>query len=404
MKKNLVTIILINLFTAGLSFCQVTDPILAISKPAETNAPGAEYPRLDSEKRAYFRVNAPNAQKVQIDCGRTYDLVKGENGFWTVTTDPLVAGFHYYALIIDGFAFADPSSESFFGVGRMYSGIEVPEDGVDYYKPKNVPHGAVRSTYYFSTIANKYRRCFVYTPPDYDKNITARYPVLYLQHGMGEDERGWSVQGKMNFIMDNLIAEGKAKPMIVVMDNGGGNAFNIRPRTAAPAGNPAQPGAAPAGPRPGGGMGMMSGGVNFAEILIKETIPFIDANFRTLSDRENRAMAGLSMGGMQTIQITLANLDKFAYIGGFSGGPRFAQNDDIDKVYNGVFADPAAFNKKVKVFFLSIGSAEGMRTKETCDAFKKAGINCIYFESPGTAHEWLTWRRSLNEFAPLLFK
>lgn len=404
MKKFLISVLLIQVFAIMLCKGQVSDPILTISKPAETNGPGAEYPRIDSERKAYFRVNAPNAQKVQVDCGKTYDMVKGEDGFWRATTEPLVVGFHYYALIIDGFAFADPSSESFFGVGRMYSGIEVPEEGVDYYKPKNVPHGAVRSTWYFSTIANKYRRCFIYTPPDYDKNTTARYPVLYLQHGMGEDERGWSIQGKMNFIMDNLIAEGKAKPMIVVMDNGGGNAFNMRPRTPAAGTTPTQPGAAPVTPRPAGGMGMMPGGSNFADIMIKELIPFIDANFRTLSDRENRAMAGLSMGGMQTSQITLANLDKFSYIGGFSGGTRFAEGDDIKTINNGVFSDPAAFNKKVKVFFLSIGSVEGPRTKATHDAFIKAGINNIYYESPGTAHEWLTWRRSLHEFAPLLFK
>ena len=373
------------------------------SKPAITNAPGLAYPRIDAEKKAIFRVDAPTAQKVQVDCGGLYDMVKGADGIWTVTTKPLVVGFHYYFLMIDGYRFADPASESFFGVGKMCSGIEVPEDGVDYYYTKDVPHGEVSSCIYFSKLSNKWRRCFVYTPPAYGNGKNTRYPVLYLQHGMGEDERGWSNQGRMNNIIDNLIAEGKCKPMIIVMDNGNIAAMfaRIRPPSAsnAPGAIPATPRIAPVAPN-----AMAQFGANFTPIVINELIPFIDANFRTLTDRDNRAMAGLSWGGKQTFDIALPNLDKFSYIGGFSGAGMINANSDLTKVYNGVFADADSFNKKVHLLWLGIGSVEGPNTKNLCDFLTSKGIKNIYFVSQGTAHEWLTWRRCLNEFAPLLFK
>ena len=240
-------------------------------------------------------------------------------------------------------------------MGKWVSGIEIPEKGVDYYAIKNVPHGLISQSWYYSNIRQEWRRCMVYTPAEYDKSPSKKYPVLYLQHGMGENETSWANQGKMNFIMDNLIAEGKAKPMIVVMDNG-----NI--------------------------------------------IPHIESNYRTLTDRENRAMAGLSWGGLLTFNTTLNNLDKFAYIGGFSGAGSI-DLPNIDTTYNGAFKDRKAFNDKVHVFFLGIGSEERPeRTKKLSDGLKAAGINNIYYESPGTAHEFLTWRRCLKEFVPLLFR
>lgn len=270
-------------------------------------------------------------------------------------------------------------------MGKWVSGIEIPEKGVDYYKPKNVPHGLVSESWYYSKVRNEWRHCFVYTPAGYDKNASKKYPVLYLQHGMGENETSWANQGKMNFIMDNLIAEGKAVPMIVVMDSGNIEVF----RTA--------PGESPNEAR-------AKFGADFTQILLTEIIPHIESNFRVYTDRENRAMAGLSWGGLQTFNITLNNLDKFAYIGGFSGAGQIDLNQ-LDKAYNGVFKDPKAFNDKVRVFFLGIGSEERPeRTKNLSDGLKAAGINNIYYESPGTAHEFLTWRRCLNEFAPLIFK
>ena len=373
------------------------------SKPAVTNAPGLAFPRIDAEKRAIFRVDAPTAQKVQLDCGGLYDMVKGADGIWTVTTKPLIVGFHYYFLVIDGYRFADPASESFFGIGKMCSGIEVPEDGVDYYYTKNVPHGEVRSCSYFSKLSNNWRRCFVYTPPAYDKNQDTRYPVLYLQHGMGEDERGWSSQGRMNNIMDNLIAEGKCKPMIIVMDNG--NIATMFARISPPARTQAA-GTTPVQPRPAttATNPMTLFGANFTAIVINELIPFIDANFRTLTDHDNRAMAGLSWGGKQTFDTALPNLDKFSYIGGFSGAGMINTNTDLAKVYNGVLADPDSFNKKVHLLWLGTGSVEGPNAKILSDFLTSKGIKNTYFVSQGTAHEWLTWRRCLNEFAPLLFK
>ena len=352
------------------------------SKPASTNVPGAEYPRIDSQSRVTFRFKAPDAQKVQIDLGKKFDMVKKADGFWEVTTEPIVEGFHYYSVIVDGYVAVDPSSQTFYGMSRNASGIEIPEKGVDYYLPKDVPHGQIRRMNYFSNITKTWRVAYVYTPAGYDTKVKEKYPVLYLYHGGGEDETGWPNQGKTDFIMDNLIAEGKAKPMLIVMDKG----YATKP-----------------GEVSGSGPGRTAS-TTLEEVVINELIPMIDLNFRTLTDRKNRAMAGLSMGGGITLRITMNNLDKFAYIGGFSGGSRINAGEEIKTMYKGVMADPKAFNEKVKVLFFSTGSVEGPRVKESSEKFKAAGISNIYYESPGTAHEWLTWRRSLHEFAPLIFK
>ena len=359
--------------------------------PATTNIPGVQYPQVLPDNRVVFRVKAPDAQKLQIDLGKKYDMVKDTGGYWKLTTDPVVEGFHYYSLLIDGVPVVDPSSQTFYGMGRMASGIDIPDKDMDYYQPKNVPHGQVRSVNYFSGITKAWRRANVYTPPGYDNDVTKRYPVLYLQHGAGEDETGWPGQGKMDFILDNLIAEGKATPMIVVMDRG----YAI---------DPVRPvSTEPAGPGPRG----MSANV-FPEVLVREIIPMIDKNFRTLSDREHRAMAGLSMGGFQTFQTTMTNLDKFSYIGGFSGAGFLQPGTDITRMYNGEWADANAFNQKVKLVYISIGTAEPERmytgVKGFHEALEKAGIKHVYYESPGTSHEWQTWRRSLRQYASLIFK
>lgn len=368
-------------------------------KPATSNVPGAEYPQIDSQRRARFRISAPQAEKVELSLGGRHAMTKGEDGAWTITTEPLVVGFHYYSIVIDGASVADPGSESFFGGSKMASGIEVPEPGVDFYLAKNVPHGEVRVRPYFSKIANAWRQAYVYTPPGYDENRTTRYPVLYLQHGAGEDERGWTFQGRANFILDNLIAAGQARPMIVVMDNGGGSALFVgRAVPPGPGGAPATP-AVPAGQA--AGRSGAPGGSQFAEILIKEIIPMVDASYRTLTGRANRAIAGLSMGAGQAWQIGTANLDTFAYIGGFSGGA----NVDPKTAYNGVLANAKAFNGKVKVLYVSIGTEENVERARTFhQGLEQLGVKHVYFESPGTAHEWQTWRRSLHGFAPLLFR
>jgi enterochelin esterase family protein len=401
----------------GLCWGQAADEC----RPSVLNVPEAKYPCVYPDNRAMFRVAAPDAQKVTVRIGRGFDMTKGPDGIWTVTTTPLVVGFHYYSLQIDGATVADPATMTFFGSGWQNSGIEIPEPDADasYYSAKDVPHGRVTEQRYFSKVTGKWRRCFVYTPPDYAASTKGRYPVLYLQHGWGEDETGWYTQGHVDYIMDNLIAAGKAKPMIVVMDNlnavkPGESASLFAARGLVP-----PPGAAPAvaGGTPGaqggrgagrGGPGGPGGGFNlsaFTDMMFTDLIPMVEKNYRVAPGRENRAMAGLSMGGMQTFTTALNNLDRFAYLGGFSGscGGRGGAFDP-KTTCNGAFANPADFNKKVKVLFLGIGSVEGQGTKGFSDALTQAGIHNVYFESPGTAHEWLTWRRCLNDFAPRLFR
>ncbi|MGB8491094.1 MAG: alpha/beta hydrolase-fold protein [Bacteroidales bacterium] len=396
-------------------------PPPAGSKPASTNLVGAEYPRIDSLRRAFFRVRAPEAHSVVVSLGNVA-LTKGDDGFWTGTTAPLDPGFHYYTLKIDGVDVADPSSETFFGASRMMSGIEVPEEGVDFYDIKKVPHGEVVSYWYFSESTGENRHVYIYTPPDYTKNLDKRYPVLYLQHGMGEDRRAWSNQGRTNFILDNLIAEGRAKPMIIVMEDGGiaaGMRGGRRPGAQAAQGTgqarqgqgarPAQQqqnqATAGQGQRPGGpgqGPGIPSFWDGFGSVIVKDLIPAIDADFRTIPDREHRAMAGLSLGGTQTYQITQTNLDKFANIGIFSAPFGFP---GVETGYNGLLSKPAEFEKQVKVFYISMGSKEGPNTGRSIhEQLEKAGIRHVYFEAPGTAHEFQTWRKSLYGFAQLLFQ
>src|SRR5262249_48667417 len=320
---------------------------------------------------------------------------KDEDGFGTATPAPQVRGFHYYVLVIDGVQVNDPASETFYGTGKQCSGIEIPEKGVDFYLPKDVPHGEVRERWYRSKTTEKWRRIFVYTPPGYDTDRSRRYPVLYLQHGGGEDERAWPNQGRVGFILDNLIAERKAKPLIVVMEHG----YARRPGEVAPS----------ARPRGGARRDFSKLFAAFEEVMVKDLIPMIDATYRTVPDRAFRAMAGLSMGGMQTVQITLKHVDLFAYIGGFSGaGGGFGGVPfDAKKAHHGVMADADKFNKKVRLVWLGIGTAEPKwmfeSVKRYHEALEKAGIKHVYYESPGTSHEWLTWRRCLHEFAPLLF-
>lgn len=368
-------------------------------KPAPTNIPMAQYPCVYPDGRATFRIVAPKASSVQVRVGGTFEMTKGEDGAWMVTTPPLVPGFHYYSIVIDGVAVNDPGSHTFYGTSKDSSGIEIPEQGVDYYLPKDVPHGQVRMHWYFSKITGAWRRCFIYTPPDYETNLKARYPVLYLQHGSGEDETGWVIQGKANFILDNLIAEKKAVPMIIVMENG----YAGRPGEKPPAPPPA---AAGRGVRPPAGPSTAA----FEEVLIKEVIPMIDSKYRTIPDREHRAMAGLSMGGNQACRITLGNLNVFSHVGMFSGTclGLGTQPFDPKTAFGGVFADAASFNKRVRLVWIGLGTAEPEPFPASIKAFResldKGGIKYVYFESPGTAHEWLTWRRSLYDFAPRLFK
>ena len=361
---------------------------------APSNVPNAEYPRIHADLRVTFKLRAPDAKSVQLQGGDglvrgSLDLKEGDHGVWTVTTAPATPGFHYYWFVLDGVAVNDPSSETFFGYGKPTSGVDIPEPGVDFYEAKDVPHGEVRACWYHSRTTGQTRRAFVYTPPGYDANPNVRYPVLYLQHGMGEDERGWVTQGRMNFILDNLLAAGKAKPMIVVMDNG--TVPNPPPVSSAAPGS----GSAPT----------MFNFQGFKDVVLHDLIPKIDAAYRTLADRDHRAMAGLSMGGMQTLQIALGHLELFSYIGSFSGPP--LSGFDLKTAYDGAFANTQSFNGKVRLLWLGAGSAEerfATAIKRMHETLDQAGIRHVVFESPGTAHEWQTWRRSLYDFAPRLFQ
>ncbi len=373
-------------FIAAVS-CQVAQAQSVVEdfKPSSVNQPGKLYPQVNSEGRVRVSIPAPNAQKVQLDIGGVkYDLKKGDKGVWTGESAPQVEGFHYYQLNVDGASVPDPGSLYFYGASRWGSAIEIPAPDQDFYAQKEVPHGLVSQKMYFSKVTNSWRRCFVYTPAEYDKNPSKRYPVLYLQHGSGEDETGWPTQGKANLILDNLIAAKKAVPMIIVMDNGYAAKANASATS--------------------------KSAFPFEEVMINEIIPMIDASFRTLSDREHRAMAGLSMGANQTITITMNNLDKFSYIAGFSGTSNYPRTEaiDVDKFMGGKFKDGAALNKQIKLFWLGLGTVEPAPFPGSVKAFRdmlaKQGVKYTYYESQGTAHEWLTWRRDLNQFAALIFK
>ncbi len=351
---------------------------------AETTVPGNDFPKVDPQGRAYFQLFAPEANKVQVDiCNKVYDMQRDEKGMWTGVTDPLVVGFHYYFLKVDGVSVVDPATETFFGCNKLSGGIEIPEgpEG-DYYRPqKGVPHGQVRSLYYWAESTKEWRHAMVYTPAEYEKvKSKKRYPVLDLQHGMGEDETGWSTQGHMQHIMDNAINSGAAVPMIVVMESG-----DIK-----------------APPRAGDNRaGFSEYGASFYKVIVNDLIPYIDSNFRTLSDRDHRAMAGLSWGGHQSLDLIMAHRDLFSYMGAFSGAI-FGIN--LEKSYDGAFLKADEFNRDMHYFFLSCGSEENFGTGQLVDMLRTAGINVDYYVSPGTHHEWLTWRRCFNQFIPHLFK
>jgi enterochelin esterase-like enzyme len=434
MKKHLLGLVLLIILSGSLCFAQTTPPAIKEDfKPSTKNQPGQEYPQVNSQGYARFKIIAPDAKAVVVSLGLGgtqggTPLTKTEDGSWMGTTaGPMEEGFHYYHLTIDGGVFNDPGTNNYYGSTRWESGIEIPAHDQDFYALKNVPHGRVQQILFPSKSTNTSRRAFVYTPPSYDKDQTTKYPVLYLQHGWGEDETAWSNQGHANLIMDNLIAEGKIKPFIIVMTYGMTNEGfrpGARPAGApaagapganrpagAPAGAPGQapaaaPGARPAGApaagapaagapsagaaRPAGGMaGMMNNG--FEAVLVDELIPYVDENFRTIADQAHRAMGGLSMGGMETHTITLARPEVFSYFALLSGGTYTAE-EIKDK-------------SKVKLIFMSAGSFENPDgVRKAAVALKDAGFNAVSYVSEGTRHEFQTWRRSLLELAPLLFK
>lgn len=391
--------------TQGLCPAQSPDD----SSPAASNIPGAKSPRIHRDGRVTFALSAPGANSLSVTGGDglgkgPFPMTKGGDGTWSVTIAPPVPGFHYYWFLLDGVSVNDPGSETYFGYSRETSGIEIPESGVDFYAIKDVPHGEVREKWYFSKTTGTWRRALVYTPPDYDKSLGRRYPLLILQHGMGEDETGWTRQGKMQFILDNLIAAGKAQPMVVVMDRG------YAPKSGAP------PYALTLNST---SREIQSAFAAFSDVVVRELIPNIDGSFRTIADREHRAMAGLSMGGMQTLFIASRHLDTFAYFASLSGpvprgtdpGQRLGDSlqgpFETKSAYDGLFSDPAKFNGQVKLLWFGAGTEEEplhTNIRGAVDALHKSGVRVVFFESQGTAHEWQTWRRDLYELAPRLFR
>jgi enterochelin esterase family protein len=356
-------------------------------KPNVTNQLGHQYPMVNSQGAVRAQLRAPQANSVQLDIGGVrYEMVKDENGVWTGTSAPQDVGFHYYQLNVDGASVPDPGSIYFFGAGRWGSGIEIPSDDMDFWQVKNVPQGAVEEKYYWSKATESMRHCFVYLPAEYQKNPNKKYPVLYLQHGNAENENGWSAQGHTGQILDNLIAEGKAVPFIVVMDYGQSQNIHLVGQYA-----PQQP---QQQPQQGQG-GMRSTGPDaFQVVLLTDIIPMVEKEYRVIADAQHRAMAGLSMGGMQTRRITVANPTTFAYVGLFSGGT--ISVEDVQGA--------EGYKQTNKLVFMSSGSKENPRVMEAAEALKGIGVNAVGYISEGTAHEWHTWRRSLYQFAQLIFK
>ena len=387
--RQIMLILAVVVWALGSAGFAQTTQVTEDFKPSEVNQPGKQFPQVNSEGRMRTQISAPEARLVQLDIGGVkYNMVKDPNGLWTGESAPQDEGFHYYQLNIDGASVPDPGTKYFYGAGRWGSGIEIPAHDRGFYALKDVPHGLVSENIYYSKITGSWRRCFVYTPAGYEKDTNRRYPVLYLQHGSFEDETGWSQQGKANLILDNLIADEKAVPMIIVMDNG----YAFKPDDEKVVRNPTRP------------------AMVFEEVMMQEIIPMIDARFRTLDDRDHRAIAGLSMGANQTMRIAMANLDQFAYYGGFSGTANYPASEkiDVETFLNGAFKNGKKVDEQLKVLWLGVGTKEPEVFPKSIGAFRdmlnKQGIEHVYYESPETAHEWQTWRRSLYQYAQLLFQ
>lgn len=355
------------------------------SKALVTNINKNSYPRLLADGRVLFGVSAPSANLVEIDlCGKKYPMIKDEKGFWTVTSDVQVPGFHYYNLIVDGVSVADPASESFYGCSRMSSAIDIPEDGMEDFEIQDVAHGEFRVVHYFSKVENAWRPLNIYTPAGYNES-KEKYPVIYIQHGGGEDHRGWAEQGRTAMIMDNLIATGRAVKAIVVCANS--NVTN---------------------PRRAGGYNW-DGMQAFRSELIDNIVPFVESHYRVKADRKHRALCGLSMGGGQSFYIGLRSPEVFASVGVFSsgmfGGIAGSANLDLEKEVPGIYSNTAAFNKGLDVFFLSCGEQDPRisYTQNIVKEMRSKGVDVEFSSYPGD-HEWQVWRKSLKEFAQKLFK
>jgi enterochelin esterase family protein len=366
---------LVFLFAAAL----VQDPAV----PASSNVRGSEFPAVHSDRRVTFRFQAPEAGRVEVKCrgslwgGKPVPMSKGADGVWTVTTEPGEPGFYYYEFVVDGVSVNDPGSRTYPGWAREMSGLEIPDRKVDFYDVKPVPHGEVRVRTYFSKTTETTRQALVYTPPDYDRDPARRYPVLYLQHGSGESERSWTAQGRANYILDNLIAEGKTEEMILVMEQGYATKAGTAPAAEA------------------------RGNEGFEELVVNDLVPMVDAVYRTIPKRGSRAVAGLSMGGAQAIRIGLGHPELFGSVASLSGGMRGPRLEGLAQA----LSNPAAFNEKVDLFWIGCGRHDVVfpRAREAHEALEKARVTHVWFETDG-GHEWQVWRKSLHDLVPRLFR
>lgn len=382
MKNILFTLLFL---WCALSMAQPNNSETKLSIPQNSIAlssdlSNANFPRVFPDNKVIFKISAPLVMSMQVVIDRNYDMVKDENGVWSVITEPLNPGFHYYSYLIDGVSVSDPSTHAFYGYSRYSSGIEIPEKGIDFYTIKNVPHGEIRSVIYYSENLSSWRPLNIYVPHGYDDNISKKYPVLYLQHGGGENEQSWTVQGKLQAILDNLIAEGNSKEMLVVMTNGSLPNFAYNQK------------------------GMEGLKVE----MIDNIIPFVEKNYRVFSDANHRALAGLSMGGGQSFFIGLGNPDVFSNVGVFStgvfGGIPTQTSFDAEKEIPGIYTNTQSLNNKLKLFYISCGEQDQRinATRKIIEEFRRKGLKPVFSSFPG-AHEWQVWRKSLHDLIPLLF-
>jgi enterochelin esterase family protein len=370
--------------------------ILMISVPGALSrqAPAERIvsPEISPDGRVTFRFRAPNAQAVEIHMegyGKALPMTKDSGGVWSVTTDPLVPDDYAYSIIVDGVALIDPENHlikpNLLGPA---SRVHVPGPATLPWEISDVPHGVVHHHFYHSRVVGDDRDFYVYTPPGYDASARTRYPVLYLLHGFSDDASAWTAVGRANIILDNLIAQGKAKPMLIVMPLGYGAPQILEGGWAGIGRNDRQRQELSEKNRQ-----------KFGEALLGEIIPMVERGYRVKSDRDARALAGLSMGGAETLFVGLNHLDTFSYLGSFSAG---GGNPDFAAAYPGL---DASANSKLHVFWMSVGKNDGLldSNEKFRDWVKGKGIHLEWVESPG-AHWWPVWRRNLSDFLPQLFQ
>jgi len=391
-------------------FAALTIPALLViglflTGPSEAQRPQGPppvtSPEVLSDRKITFRIYAPKAESVRLNggdipgLGQSATLTKGDNGVWETTVGPVDPGAYRYTFVVDGLTVVDPRSpETSRSVGNVWSLVVVP--GSEWMDTKNVPHGAVAEVTYYSDVVGRFRRMHVYTPPGYETG-KGKYPVFYLLHGASDSDDSWTSVGRAAFIMDNLIAAGRAKPMIVVMPAGHTRGF----------GGPPAAGARPPADE-------------FEQDFLKHIMPTIERDYRVQTDRKSRAIAGLSMGGGQTLNLFIPHQDKFAYVGVFSSGlfgafpirrpgaaapaetaPGRSPWEDEHKAE----LDNAELKKGLKLVWFSTGKDDFLLqvTHSTVDLLKKHGFNVTFEESQG-GHTWLNWRDYLIKFAPQLFQ